>query len=570
MAWNHEDFNRELTHATQSFDWERAHKLCGDLESYLRSGAEPYPAAHAKGILETLRRKRQFALMQQVADVLIQSGQRSPRVRRQYAQALIEQGQLVAALQSLEALRQDLEDILSSPGRPADAENKELEVELGEAYGLIGRAHKQAYVDAVKPGPHVREHLVQAISQYHRWYARSNGSALWHGINAVALLCRARHDGVEVTALPSPDRLAQDIKGAIRAKRQQLQAKGNDLEPWDCATAMEAYVATDDGPEAQGWLMRYIDLQEHPADKRQSTADAFEYGSTLRQLEEVWLLEASSELGALLLEPLRAALLRKAGGEVSYQGTEIRRVRLDKAEREQYEGNFGAERFRDLDWIENARERCLAVARLATRAGSGMGTGFVIRGSDLNARFGTQLLLLTNSHVITDEGEAKAWGSSVKPALFPEEASITFEAHGTKGGPWAVKTIHASSPPWKFDFSLLELDHAPPVEQGVPVRDRALSGARNERLYIIGHPYGESLKYSLYDNLVLGVASPLLHYRTPTEKGSSGSPVFDEAWELVALHHKGGNAMRRIDGQAGTYAANEGILIPAIREALAS
>lgn len=544
MAWNHEDFKRDLTEATQTFDWERTRALCGDLVSHLRSAAEPYPAAHAKGILETLRRKRQFALMQSVADVLIQSGQRAPIVQRQYAQALIEQGQVFAVLRALTALRRELEQDLTQSGLTAAAPGATV-TELGETRGLLGRAHKQAYVNAPQPGAPVREHLVHAIGHYHDWYAHRGVDALWHGINAVALLCRAQRDQVEVTGFPDPHTLARDIAAAVRRKK--------DPDAWDCATAMEACLATGDAVEAQGWLAEYI--------RRLGTdADAFEYGSTLRQLEEVWQLDAASEMGARLLEPLRDALLHQAGGEVTYPSLEIGG---------RYEGNFGAERFRDMDWLDKARQRCRNVARLTTHAGAGMGTGFVIRGSDLHERFGPQLLLLTNSHVVADEAEAKAWGGSEKPALFPDEARITFEAFGAKDASWTVKKVHASSPPWKVDFSLLELDHPPPVEQGVPVRARAVRGASNERVYIIGHPHGESLKYSLYDNLVLGAASPLLHYRTPTEKGSSGSPVFDDAWELVALHHKGGNTMRRIDGQPGTYAANEGILIGAIREALA-
>ena len=30
-----------------------------------------------------------------------------------------------------------------------------------------------------------------------------------------------------------------------------------------------------------------------------------------------------------------------------------------------------------------------------------------------------------------------------------------------------------------------------------------------------------------------------LHYRTDTAPGSSGSPVFNDQWEVVALHHSG-------------------------------
>jgi hypothetical protein len=45
--------------------------------------------------------------------------------------------------------------------------------------------------------------------------------------------------------------------------------------------------------------------------------------------------------------------------------------------------------------------------------------------------------------------------------------------------------------------------------------------------------------------------------------------VFDEAnWTLVALHHAGRLNMPRLNGQSGTYAANEGIAITALQQAL--
>ena len=60
-----------------------------------------------------------------------------------------------------------------------------------------------------------------------------------------------------------------------------------------------------------------------------------------------------------------------------------------------------------------------------------------------------------------------------------------------------------------------------------------------------------------------------VHYRAPTEGGSSGSPVFDDSWDVIAVHHMGGKAgMSQLNGKTGTYAANEGISIQSIRQAV--
>ncbi|HBL29593.1 MAG TPA: serine protease, partial [Acidobacteria bacterium] len=45
------------------------------------------------------------------------------------------------------------------------------------------------------------------------------------------------------------------------------------------------------------------------------------------------------------------------------------------------------------------------------------------------------------------------------------------------------------------------------------------------KVYVIGHPLGGGLSLSLTDNALLGTSERLLHYRAPTEGGSSGSPV---------------------------------------------
>jgi V8-like Glu-specific endopeptidase len=71
------------------------------------------------------------------------------------------------------------------------------------------------------------------------------------------------------------------------------------------------------------------------------------------------------------------------------------------------------------------------------------------------------------------------------------------------------------------------------------------------------------------DNLLLDHEKPKIHYRAPTEGGSSGSPVFDQNWELLALHHAGGMNMQKLNGKPGTYPANEGLYFRNILDAVA-
>jgi hypothetical protein len=49
------------------------------------------------------------------------------------------------------------------------------------------------------------------------------------------------------------------------------------------------------------------------------------------------------------------------------------------------------------------------------------------------------------------------------------------------------------------------------------------------------------LKLALDTEAVIGVndSGTRVRYRTNTDEGSSGSPCFDDRWNLVALHHAG-------------------------------
>jgi endonuclease I len=117
----------------------------------------------------------------------------------------------------------------------------------------------------------------------------------------------------------------------------------------------------------------------------------------------------------------------------------------------------------------------------------------------------------------------------------------------------------------------------------VAVADEVLDG---ESVTIIQHPGGEPKQIALRENRVLklpNTADRFLYYETDTTPGSSGAPVFNDQWEVVAIHHSGypeQNAQGQyltVDGQVWTedmgehrihWIANEGIRVAGLLELL--
>jgi len=97
-----------------------------------------------------------------------------------------------------------------------------------------------------------------------------------------------------------------------------------------------------------------------------------------------------------------------------------------------------------------------------------------------------------------------------------------------------------------------------------------------ETVNIIQHPNGEPKQLAIRNNQVVDELELFLHYQTDTSPGSSGSPVFNDQWEVVALHHSGvpkrnaAGAVVTVDGrewqewmgeQRIAWEANEGVRV---------
>jgi trypsin-like peptidase/tetratricopeptide repeat protein len=513
------DIVADIRTALGVFDYRRADELADLLGRAILASDKPQPGDVPK-VLSVLRQKGCFTAMTRVADALIQAGQGTATVRRQYAQALIEQKMLVPA-------EDMLVDALATYPSPS---------EEPEFRGLLGRVFKQRYVNAPEAVQEWRRKtLQQAIDWYMPVYTSNRAKHYWHGINVVALLERGARDGIAVSAGEEAGDIAEQVLAAIAADDTPVEQ----VYAFRFATEVEALVALGRYREALDRLREYV---LHPG------SDAFELGSTLRQFVEVWQLTDGTPPGGSLLPVLRSRLLFAKGGSITLEAaripSEIDRLKtLEKV--------HGFDSFHTLGWYRDGLDRCRAIARIDREDGRGIGTGWLVRASELFDTNSPEPLLVTNAHVVS--GTTPPFPKSLRPV----EAVANFQIENVTSK--VVGDVVWTSPVEALDCTVLRLVNPPPVTP-LPIGPEPLwDEVPPIRLYIIGHPGGRDLEFSLQDNQLVECDAQRcrISYRTPTEGGSSGSPVFDSTWHVVGLHHAGDD-----DKRSGN--ANEGITLTSI------
>lgn len=77
-----------------------------------------------------------------------------------------------------------------------------------------------------------------------------------------------------------------------------------------------------------------------------------------------------------------------------------------------------------------------------------------------------------------------------------------------------------------------------------PLTASAGSLVIGDALNIVQHPGGGMKQVSFRENVLIDQDESYLVYETDTEPGSSGSPVFNDQWDLVAIHHR---SLARVD-----------------------
>ncbi len=193
-------------------------------------------------------------------------------------------------------------------------------------------------------------------------------------------------------------------------------------------------------------------------------------------------------------------------------------------------------------FLSRGSELRRTVARVRARTASGKekkGTGFLVG----------PRLLLTNAHVLdwSDIGE-----ESISQIVPHSVAEFDYEEQ-YDGSMQAVSTFRLDSAtlllfsPWDvLDYALVAL--APRANEGNSrIEDfgyNLLAGdvgkiSKGEPVFIVQHPNGLPKQVVLQNNRLIDRddAVPYLTYEADTDIGSSGAPVFNRQWEVVALHH---------------------------------
>lgn len=211
-----------------------------------------------------------------------------------------------------------------------------------------------------------------------------------------------------------------------------------------------------------------------------------------------------------------------------------------------FEQIIGENTLRPIAFLQQAIEasRSIAYIEVASNKGKWSGTGFMIS-SDL---------LLTNHHVLPDK------------SLLTECVFRFNYQEDILGNPMISKDYMAVKDGiyWSnqvLDYALIQIAENPGNEWGVLPIEFQLPFV-NSRVNIIQHPHGLPKQVSIQNNFVKFVSPKKIHYITSTQKGSSGSPVLDNNWRVLALHHAGGWIPE--ENENLLYFRNEGISIKSI------
>ena len=230
--------------------------------------------------------------------------------------------------------------------------------------------------------------------------------------------------------------------------------------------------------------------------------------------------------------------------------------------------------FLDIHMARGAVYCSAAVGRVEIPQGEAVGTAFLIGPK----------LVMTNQHVVDNQD-------------ILNQVVVRFDYVNDRSGIaqrgkviQAVPDFYCSSPAEELDYALFKLAECPlaDVAFGKGGDEKSMAELSelgkhlgylpltprqplvDKRVNVLQHPDGKTLKVVMTQNYIVHVTDNRVQYVADTMEGSSGSPVFNNEWQVIALHHSGApyppDDVASISKKLwkGKFRVNEGIPMRAI------
>ncbi|MGW3645055.1 trypsin-like serine peptidase [Streptomyces sp. NPDC000878] len=166
-------------------------------------------------------------------------------------------------------------------------------------------------------------------------------------------------------------------------------------------------------------------------------------------------------------------------------------------------------------------------------------------------------LLLTNNHVVPDSDLAASMGVQLGYDYDDEGDPVVSTDYQ-----FAPEIFFFTVPKEDLDFTVVAIAEPLSEDRGfVRLIEQQGKILKAEPLNVIHHPGGERKKLGIRDNRLVSEDDQWLRYTSDTRRGSSGAPVLNDQWEMVALHH-GGVEARDVQGREMSW--NEGARVSRI------
>lgn len=152
-----------------------------------------------------------------------------------------------------------------------------------------------------------------------------------------------------------------------------------------------------------------------------------------------------------------------------------------------------------------------AVCRIESPIENAIGTGVLLKNN----------FLLTCNHIFSKSQVQKAWVRFGYKAGNYESAKDVFE----------LDFLDKNS---CFDYALLKIKGQPQQSKTISINENSILDSGQD-IRIIHHPQGKPMIISDLGQ-IMQVGEAYIDHNLKTDEGSSGAPIFNRQWELIAIH----------------------------------